>query len=486
MQPKLGETVYLKRNINGQDVYQALAYGGNIPAGYSVVPKQEFVTATQRRINELAANPSLQGGSGDWGNLGPLTKNLNDAVANTGVSAPGYNSGDFKDFNPNGDTSESNYTDAKKAEVAKIPSNLGGTGAAKPAPNLGGASNGTSTQPKPFGLENITSTLNLGSQSAQVKELQKWLAGNGYVGADGKPLKEDGIYGPETKTAVMQFQSKNGLTPDGIFGPKSLAKASNIASTSTQIDSAPPGSSAPGSTSNSIDTSNPNDGGTTYNTGDPTQDALLQELQKFIKDQQDAGLKINAALNFDQATIDKFLETAKKQVHPYYQSQIDTIKADVLRSAPQILANYGNDIEKEKASFESNLGTARENYAQSGLTFSGQRAKGELGMLDAQNRDLASLNQTYGNKLYDLGTTAEGKIGSVNTPSLGSLSNYSANLNGNGGFTLGSSNTPYTQGNQVGSLNYDEASAVEARNQALKKTASESVVAGRSYQDLFA
>ncbi len=40
----------------------------------------------------------------------------------------------------------------------------------------------------------------------------------------GANLKVDGIFGPETKTAVMQFQSKNGLTPDGVFGPKSLAK----------------------------------------------------------------------------------------------------------------------------------------------------------------------------------------------------------------------------------------------------------------------
>ena len=30
----------------------------------------------------------------------------------------------------------------------------------------------------------------------------------------------DGIYGPQTKKAVRYFQSKNGLTVDGIVGPK--------------------------------------------------------------------------------------------------------------------------------------------------------------------------------------------------------------------------------------------------------------------------
>ncbi len=159
----------------------------------------------------------------------------------------------------------------------------------------------------------------------------------------------------------------------------------------------------------------------------------------------------------------------------------------MLRAAPQILQNYQNDISGKEAQFQDTLGTSRENNAGAGLTFSGQRNKGELGMESAQNRDLASLNQQYGNKLYDLGRTAEEKIGSTNTPSLGSLSNYSANLNGNGGFTLGSSSTPYTPGGYgTGSLQYDEAAAQEARRQALLKTASESAVAGRGYQDLFA
>jgi len=344
------------------------------------------------------------------------------------------------------------------------------------------------TAPKPFGLENITSTLNLGSQSTQVKELQKYLAANGYTGTDGKPLKEDGIYGPQTKAAVMQFQSKNGLVVDGVFGPKSLAKANNIATTSTQIDSAPPGSSAPGSTSDSTDPSNPNDGGTTYNTGDPAQDALLKELQDFIKAQQDAGLKLNEAINFDQATLDKFLETAKKQIHPFYQTQIDNIKADVLRTAPQILANYGSEVADAESKFQNTLGGARENYAGSGLAFSGQRGAGELGMQSTQDRSLAALNQGYGNKLYELGRGAEEKIGAGNMGgyNLGALANYSTNLSGKGGFDLNNLNTPYSPGGfKIGSLEYDREAATEARNQALKKTASESVVAGRSYQDLF-
>ncbi len=363
------------------------------------------------------------------------------------------------------------------------------------AAKYGGSSSSSSSQSNsvnPFGIETITKTLSKGSNSTQVKELQKYLAANGYKGSDGKPLKVDGTYGPQTKTAVMEFQSKNGLKVDGIFGPKSLAKTKIISSTGVQEGIGKP-SDDPSYEFNQ-ETGDPNpkynpnintDKG--FNTGDPTQDALLKELQDYIKTQQDAGLKINEKLNFDQNTLNKFLETAKKQVHPYYAQQIDTIKADVLRAAPQILQQYGNDIEKEKANFESTLGNARENYADSGLAFSGQRGKGELGLQSTENRNLGDLSQSYGNKLYDLGSGAEQKLGSENfNYDLGALKNYSTDLGGNGGFTLGNSSTPYQSGSYgIGSLQRDEASDLEARRQALLKSASESVVAGRDYTDLF-
>ena len=58
-----------------------------------------------------------------------------------------------------------------------------------------------------------------GSRGEEVKEIQrrlkKWDYYNGNV---------DGIYGTKTKSAVIKFQKKNGLTPDGIAGPATLAK----------------------------------------------------------------------------------------------------------------------------------------------------------------------------------------------------------------------------------------------------------------------
>ncbi len=145
MQPQLGQTQYLKRSINGEDIYSILPYGGNTPYGYTPVSQDEFISGTQKRLAELQANPSLQSGSGDWGNIAPLQKNLQDAISNSGASSSGYRDPSFSKFNPNGQPTEANFTDAEKARVSKIPSNLGGGAAPVPAPNLGGASGPTTS-----------------------------------------------------------------------------------------------------------------------------------------------------------------------------------------------------------------------------------------------------------------------------------------------------------------------------------------------------
>lgn len=58
----------------------------------------------------------------------------------------------------------------------------------------------------------------IGSTGNQVSEIQsrlkKWGYYNGAV---------DGIFGTQTRNAVIKFQKQNGLTPDGIVGSKTLA-----------------------------------------------------------------------------------------------------------------------------------------------------------------------------------------------------------------------------------------------------------------------
>lgn len=57
-----------------------------------------------------------------------------------------------------------------------------------------------------------------GSTGQEVRSIQKKLKSWGYYNGE-----VDGIYGSKTKAAVVYFQKKNGLTADGVAGPKTLA-----------------------------------------------------------------------------------------------------------------------------------------------------------------------------------------------------------------------------------------------------------------------
>jgi N-acetylmuramoyl-L-alanine amidase len=52
-------------------------------------------------------------------------------------------------------------------------------------------------------------------QGDKIAEIQEKLQGKGFV-----PLGQDGIYGPRTFAAVMDFQKARGLVPDGEVGPE--------------------------------------------------------------------------------------------------------------------------------------------------------------------------------------------------------------------------------------------------------------------------
>ena len=65
---------------------------------------------------------------------------------------------------------------------------------------------------------NVNALSKYGSSGSEVKQIQTKLKNWGYYKG-----KVDGIYGSQTVTAVKSFQKKNGLTVDGIAGPKTLS-----------------------------------------------------------------------------------------------------------------------------------------------------------------------------------------------------------------------------------------------------------------------
>ncbi len=111
----------------------------------------------------------------------------------------------------------------------------------------------TVSAPKLKSTEQST-MLKQGTSGANVLAIQKQLG-----------ITQDGIFGPQTKSALMAFQEANGLAVDGIAGPQTLSALQKSA-TSNSIDGG--GSSSAVSVSGPRTNSNTSSQGvTTMNTG---------------------------------------------------------------------------------------------------------------------------------------------------------------------------------------------------------------------------
>lgn len=78
-----------------------------------------------------------------------------------------------------------------------------------------------------FAIEAVeTATVKQGSRGETVKKIQRKLKNWGYYNG-----AIDGIFGTQTRNAVIYFQRRNGLTPDGIVGTKTF-KALGISTSS--------------------------------------------------------------------------------------------------------------------------------------------------------------------------------------------------------------------------------------------------------------
>ena len=82
-----------------------------------------------------------------------------------------------------------------------------------------------------------TTTLRVGTISNAVADMQNRLIALGYLKG-----KADGNFGSQTKLALMAFQRANGLTTDGVAGPKTLAK---LAASRPADPQTPPANNSP-------------------------------------------------------------------------------------------------------------------------------------------------------------------------------------------------------------------------------------------------
>jgi peptidoglycan hydrolase-like protein with peptidoglycan-binding domain len=127
----------------------------------------------------------------------------------------------------------------------------------------GVASAGTATPtPEPATTTEHVIVLSSGSEGRQVQLLQQALGS----------IKVDGIFGPETETAVRSFQSSHGLTVDGIVGPltsATLRSAGAGSALAADVQSTIPGETLAGSAQSTTTTEQPE---STQNAQQPATD----------------------------------------------------------------------------------------------------------------------------------------------------------------------------------------------------------------------
>lgn len=251
MPPQLGQTQYLQRNVNGNNIYQTMAYGGNTPEGYNSISKDDYVSGLQSKLSDAqnqVTNGRPQGYVGvtyGQNDINDFQNQISQAQSNQGIHAQGYRDPSFSQYDPNAPTpSEQYYTQAYRstlapAEQQRLNSTYGQSNPVTPlvsgqsqfqvgnsfatAPTSAIAQSQASQQPtgtpqtqqppaNPF-----STTLQQGSNGGDVVALQKMLG-----------ITPDGIYGPQTAAAVKAYQQQNGLTADGIFGPQTSSTLSSI------------------------------------------------------------------------------------------------------------------------------------------------------------------------------------------------------------------------------------------------------------------
>ena len=78
-----------------------------------------------------------------------------------------------------------------------------------------------------------STTMKVGSKGNNVKALQAFLASDSNIYPSGS---QDGNFGPATKEAVIQFQLRFNLTPDGIVGGGTRSVINNLISSGLNID----------------------------------------------------------------------------------------------------------------------------------------------------------------------------------------------------------------------------------------------------------
>lgn len=279
----------------------------------------------------------------------------------------------------------------------------------------------SNTQPKPFGLENINTTLNRNSTGEQVKALQTYLRDAGYLN-----VKPDGTYGPITEAAVKEFQTKNGLSPDGVFGPKTLSKGLSMGSTTdTGGNGAPTNAAEEAALKKQLDSAA---------LKHPVFAGNSQDTINYAVETGDfSGILNDVGQPFSTSEQGAAVSQAEKALAPGFNIQKQEDVATTESNLAQQQAEYQDYLDKQATSFQADKTTLDQNAANQGVLFSGGRVQKEKALADSYGKDQATTLRNLGTNVGNTARTFQSAYGDTAAQGLskyyGAGSNtYNANV----------------------------------------------------------
>ncbi len=250
------------------------------------------------------------------------------------------------------------------------------TTASSPTP----VKNTTASTPTATSQFNLNAgNLSVGSKGDNVKQLQQILG-----------VTPDGIFGPKTQQAVINYQSQNGLKPDGIVGPLTTQALNKQSSNST----AQPNSAVPNSQLGLL--------------------GAIADVATNTYSTKNSGLTLDEALNAaqnDPNIVAKYSDMLKLDQQGFQQA------------LQELQRSTSSNDQQQKIQFENDRKNLAEKYAAAGQAYSGLRGKAQDQLGTAESGIVASSRSALQRNLNDLTTAFESKYGSGSSSAATALFN---------------------------------------------------------------
>lgn len=234
-------------------------------------------------------------------------------------------------------------------------------------------------------------SLQPGATGPAVAQLQQFLLSQGLL-TQSQIDTGPGIYGPQTTAAVKAWQQANGVdnaSGPGYWGPRSIAKASQIGGGSTQQ----PGEEEPVWMAEAREKAA---------TDARFKGNSLQSLEEAVNTGNFSGIYNEFGQPFSDQEQRDALEQGMKDNELYYKALGEKDKADTQAAIAQKQADYQDYLLTSGQSFEQDKTTADQSAANSGVLFSGGRVQKEKNLERAYTQDQASKFGSMSNDISSL------------------------------------------------------------------------------------